>query len=113
MSIASPPALPRVLATRTVSEAMRAEAFGVRASILAAWRRLTVRPSADAVLHAIVIFRNFNTTVAVVHPSGDMAEVGAVAFADDGIHARGIILGDDRAIRDGFRALAMRLAGDA
>jgi hypothetical protein len=111
-AISTPPALPRPLATRPIPEAVRAEAFGDRAPILAAWRRLTSRPSADAVLHAIVAHRGLGSTVAVVHPAGDVAEVGAVAFAADATRARAIILEDDRALRDGFRTLTVRLGGN-
>ena len=111
IALSTPPALPRLLASRPIPESQRAEAFGDRAPILAAWRRLTSRPSPDAVLHAIVAHRGFDATVAVKHPAGDLAEVGAVAFANDVPRIRGQILADDRALRDGFRTLAARLTG--
>jgi hypothetical protein len=112
-AITTPPALPRYLATRTIPERMHADAFGDRTPILAAWRRLTSRPSADALLHAIVAHRGFHGIVTVVHPVGDAAEVGAVAFATDALRIRGEILADDHAIRNGFRTLEGRLADTA
>ncbi len=112
MAIKAPPALPRHLAARSIPAAMRAEAFGELAPILVVWRRLTAHPSADALLHAIVAHRGLDGTVAVVHPAGDVAEVGAVAFAADAARIRAVILEDDRALRDGFRTLASRLVGN-
>ena len=106
MAVKAPPSLPRHLAARSIPAGMRAEAFGEVAPVLVAWRRLTARPSADALLHAIVAHRGLDGTVAVVHPAGDVAEVGAVAFAADAARVRATILKDDRAIRDGFHALA-------
>ena len=112
IALSTPPALPRPLATRPIPDGVRAEAFGDRAPILAAWRRLTSRPSSDTVLHAIVAHRGFSGTVAVVHPAGEVAEVGAVAFAADAARIRAIILEDDGALRDGFRTLASHLSGN-
>lgn len=112
MAIPVPPALPRHLAARPIPAGMRAEAFGELAPILAAWRRLNAHPSADALLHAIVAHRGLDGTVAVVHPAGDAAEVGAVAFAADAARVRAIILGDDCALRDGFRTLAARVTAN-
>ena len=85
--------------------------FRSRAPILAAWRRLTSRPSPDAVLHAIVAHRGFGDSVSVIHPAHEVAEIGAVAFAADAARVRAIIMEDDRALRDGFRTLAARLTG--
>lgn len=110
-TMAPPPALPRAVAMRPVPEALRRAAFGDRAPILAAWRRLTTRPGAADVLHAIVAFRHLDDAVTVVHPAGDAADVGAVAFAADAGRTREAILADAAAIEAGFRDLAARLAG--